>query len=98
MDMRLRLFGRVLRLDEKAPRKPSNVCIFPKMDGLNGYRSRCRTGHPGTLDTELPQISMWLKTWADLEQLRRITKNKTKWSKLLMQSDPFDKYAIFHFI
>ena len=61
--------------------KPSNVCLLPK-DGLHGYRSRPRTVLPSSLDTDLQQIGMRLKTRADLEQLRRIAINKTMWSKL----------------
>ena len=76
MNMRWRLFGHVLRLDEEVPANQTMSTYF-QMAGLHGYR-----GRPRTLDTDLPQIGMRLKTRADLEQLRRITIDKTKWHKL----------------
>ena len=79
--MRWRLFGHILRLDEEAPANQA-MSVYFQTDGLHGYRNRPKKGLLTPLDTELQQIDMRLKTRADLEQLRQIAINKTKWGKL----------------
>ncbi|KAI0240268.1 hypothetical protein LSAT2_009045, partial [Lamellibrachia satsuma] len=79
--MRWRLFRQILRIDEEAPANEAKSAYF-QTDGLEGYRGRPRTGLPGTLDADLPHIGIRLKTRADLQQLRRIAKNKTEWKTL----------------
>ena len=78
MDMRWRLFGRVLRLDEKAPANQAMSAYFETPE-LQGHRGRPRTKPPRSLDTDLQHIGMRLKTRADLEMLRRIALNRTGW-------------------
>ena len=76
--IRRRLFGHILRLDEEASANQAMSAYF-QTEGLHGYRGRPRTGLPTTLDTDLQQIGMQLKTRADQEQLRQIAIDKTKW-------------------
>ena len=47
-------------------------------EGLQYHRGRPKTSFPGTLDTHLQRIGMRLKTWADMEKLRRIALNRTE--------------------
>ena len=68
MDRRWRLFGQVLRLDEKAPANQEMSAYF-ETEGLQGHRGRPRTNLPRTLDTDLQQIGMCLKTRVDMEKL-----------------------------
>ncbi|KAK2149579.1 hypothetical protein NP493_2961g00001 [Ridgeia piscesae] len=78
MDMRWRLFGHVLRLDEKSPANQAMSAYF-ETEGLQGHRDRPRTSLPRTRDTDLQLIGMRLKTRVDMEKLRRIALNRTGW-------------------
>ena len=69
------------RLDEKAPANQEMSAYF-ETEGLQGHRGRPRTSLPRTLDTDLQQIGMRLKTRADLEKLRRIALDRTGWRTL----------------
>ena len=73
MDMLRRLFGHILRLDEKAPANQA-ISVYFQTDGLSRYGGRPRTS-PAPLT--LTRSRSARGTRADLEQLRRIAKNKT---------------------
>ena len=73
-DMQCHLFSHALLLDKEVPTNQAMPAHF-QMDGLNRYRGRPRTAS-WHLDTNLQQIGMRLKTTANLEQVRRITKIK----------------------
>ena len=81
IDMRWRLFGNILCLDEEALTNQAMSAYF-QTDELLGYCGRPRTGLPRTRDTDLQQIG-YVETIFDLQQLRRIAINKSKWRKLL---------------
>ena len=76
----------ILRLDEEASAS-RGISVFFKTDGLNGYRSRPRNGLPGITDAAKQYTGMWLKTTADLEQLRQIV--KTEWRTFLLRHEDF---------
>ena len=69
VDMQWRLFGHVLRLEEKASANQAMSAYF-ETEVLQGHRGRPRTSLPRTLDTDLQQIGLRLMTRADMEKLR----------------------------
>ena len=78
MEMRWRLFGHVLRLDEEVQANHAISAYF-ETEGLQGHRGRPRTSLPRSHYTDLQRIGARLKTRADMEKLRRIALCRTGW-------------------